>query len=405
MRARTDRQTILARRAMFLASAISGIATRAGAEPACPPERAPTPDELATARELFESAKQSSERGDFDDAIRRLEEAHELTGNPRVLVTLAQVELTAGDLARAHRHARSALACDLGPARDVASKIVEETEPKIARLAIVTEPAGAELTLDGDVVATTPLDDALIVNPGRHQLVVRWPALDVSMTQVVKVAAGERRDIQLTAPPVDPCLDEPCVCLQPCLEPPLERKRRPRFGVGLGPSAWLDAMDDGFSNPGFGGRAEFFFDFPLSEIFTVRLALATMPAKLESGTLVPIGLDATALLTPRPLIVGLSNSYGYAIAGDDGDPTQRRVARSGIFLLPELLLGVELSERFTLEARGGPFFSVHETADDQAFRLGWFSAGAFLTYSFGAACQGYGGPQPCDELEPYSARR
>jgi hypothetical protein len=291
-----------------------------------------------------------------------------------------------------------------GEAIEVARGIVTESEPKVARVAIATEPEGAEVTLAGELLGTTPLADPLIVNPGRIELVVRWPALEVSMTQVVHVVAGEQREVQLQAPPVDPCVHEPCVCLQPCLEPPLERRRRPRVGAGVGGSAWLDAIDDGEANSGFGVRAQFFFDYPLGELLTTRLALSTLPAKVERGTLVPIGLELSGYVTPRPVIVGLSYAYGYAIADDDRDPATERVAWSGVFMNPELVLGVELSERFTLTARGGPFLSVHESADGGSFRLGWFTTGVFLSYAFGAACQGYGDPVPCDELEPMSSR-
>lgn len=404
MRARTDRQTILARRAMFLASALSSVASRATAEPACPPPRTPTPDEIMTARVLFDAAKESTKAGEYEEAMVRLEESLALTSNPLVLVTLAQVARLANDHARAHRAATTALACGVeAEASEVARNIAAESEPKIARVAIQTTPEGAELTVDGKLEGTTPLDEPLVVNPGRIELVVRWPSLEVSMTQVVQVEAGEHREVRLQAPPVDPCVHEPCVCLQPCLEPPLERLRRPRFGAGLGASAWLDAIDDGEDNGGFGARAQFFFDFPLGELATTRLALAALPARVERGTLVPIGLELSGFVTPRPLVVGLSYAYGYAIADDDGDPATERVARSGVFMNPELVLGVELSERFTLTARGGPFLSVHETRNEGAFRLGWFTTGVFLSYAFGAACQGYGDPVPCDELEPVSA--
>jgi hypothetical protein len=253
--------------------------------------------------------------------------------------------------------------------------------------------------LDGESVGTTPLAEPLVVNPGRHELNVRWPATRVSMTQVVVVGAADQQTVTLTAPAADECLDEPCVCLQPCLEPPLERVRRPRFGVGLGYSAWLDVIDDDLVNTGHGARAQLFLDFPLGELVTVRGGLSTLPTHTQTGALVPIGIELALLVTPRPLVLGVSASQGYVWSSDDGDRNQRHVARSGMFIHPELALGLELSERFTLGARGGPFFSGQVRSDIPSFRAGWITAGAFLTYSFGAACQGYGDPVPCSELD------
>lgn len=394
-----DREVILARRAMFVASALSGfVGSRALAQPAIAcPDKAPSADELAMARELFNQGVERSNSGDFAAALERLEKAHTLAPHPKLSVSIAQIAEQTEDWALAFNHARLALSCDpekLGEGRERAEAILQRAETKIARLTLQSSPEGAEIEVDGQSAGTTPLTEPLILNRGRHTITARWPGTGAAVSHSVELAEGEKRALQLEAPP-DDCLREPCVCLQPCLEPPLTEPRN-RFGVGLGYTAFVDTLENG--NTGHGVNARAFYELALSESVVLRLGLGATPAFIPDGSLIPVGVDLAFLFKPGPVVVGPELSTGYLFADDD-------VARSSPFMNPKLVLGYALSEQVVVGAQIGPFWSVHELEGGDAVRPGWLSAGAFLSYAFGPACAEDGYPVRCEQPEYESASR
>ena len=372
MATRADREAILARRALFLASALTGIAN---AQPECPPKREAAPEDLAHARALFERARELAAAGEHDTALAELERAYELTTNARVLATLAQVAALGGDSARALGYARRALACTdqlTDEARAEATRIEQEARGQVAELVVRSVPAGAELEIDGARVS----GESHLVNPGRLRLFARWP--DGAETSLVfEIAAGEQRELTLTAPPIDDCSHPPCVCLQPCLSPPIEIERRSRFGVGLGYTSLLGAE-------GHGARGLFYLEVPLGDVARARLGPTAVPTTTPDGALVPVGGELAVLFSLGSFELGPTTSVGWMFA-DDASP----------FVNPELSLGFAFGERVTAGVRGGPFFAADT----------WVSGGAFLTLSFGPACSDGYDPVRCDDDGPLQAHR
>jgi hypothetical protein len=387
-----DRDAILARRALFVASALSsllGPRTLAAEPDAVCPRKVPSSDEIAAAHELYKQGVVQSKAGDYAGALERMEQAYVLAPLPKILVSIAQLARENEDWVRAFTRARLALSCpetELGEGRALAQQIVEEAEGRIGRVVIRTVPDGAELEVDDQVVGTTPLAEPLIVNPGEHTLTARWPRGAEARSQSIVISAGQELTVDLAAPP-DECWNEPCVCLQPCLAPPF-KEHRARFGAGLGYTFWLDTIDDDVDNDGHGLNARAFYELPFGDIAVLQAGLGVTPTRLPDGTLVPVGADIALLAKPDPFVVGLELSAGYLFADDP-------IARSSAFVESKLVLGYAVSEQVVIGARAGSFLSLRE----DALRPSWLSVGAFLTYTFGLACHEDGYPVHCEEPE------
>jgi hypothetical protein len=391
---RRDRETILARRALFVASALSGAmssrAIAAEPEPTCAPPTSPSAEQLATARELFLSGTKLGQMGAHEEALEHLERAYALVPNPTLLVMIAETAGASGDWARAFTRAELALGCKevRGNWRARAIEIVDQASARIARLIIETRPDGAELELGEQPIGKAPLGKPVIVNPGQHRLTARWPSGGTTSAEIV-VAGAENRIIVLDEPPSDECLLEPCVCLQPCLSLPT-KQRRPRFGAALGYTSFIDVTADEHSNTGHGLGARAYYELPFGERASFEIGLAVTPALIPGGSLIPIGGSFALLLRTEPLLVGPMLSAGYVLADD-------AAARSSIFVHPELVLGLPVSEKVLIGAHLGPFLSLRAKDDDRSFGVGWLGAGVFLSYAFGPACTEEGRPRTCEE--------
>ncbi len=400
-----DRREILRRRARFVASALSGLmisralSADVAAVPECPPEKQLSDEERDTVRALFQRSQDLYAAGEYAHAIDVLDKVYELSANPRVLVALAQVLSAAGDHARALTEARRALSCapnDL--AREKLTRIVERADQIVGSLQITSAPEGAELELDGKPIGKTPLAEPLIVNAGRHELKARWVDEKKEATHALDVESGSTVTVHLTpSGSSEECENHPCVCLQPCLQPPLDPEPLPHFGLGLGYMGWFDFEDDF----GHGAHANFFYETPLAPKISLRMGLSVTPTYSEQGSLVPIGAELVALMRRDPVVVGINLSGGWIWVDEQAPETrEQRVPRTGAFIAaPGMTLGLRASSRVTFGIQASPVIALMETDGNEQYGLAWLRAGAFFTYGFGAGCERYGVPVECEEDE------
>lgn len=137
----------------------------------------------------------------FSEALAEFQRAYEIAPHPLVLYNIAGChrELSSyGDAVRFYRRF-------LEEGQEVVSKVrldnaQRELDDILARIARVTvkldEPAGAELSLDGEPLGTMPLEMPLILPPGEHELSARLAGYREARRKV-RVASGDELEVEL----------------------------------------------------------------------------------------------------------------------------------------------------------------------------------------------------------------
>lgn len=168
------------------------------------PQSAPEPKsrEQAEADRHFTSGVTLYKESKFSEALAEFQRAYEIAPHPLVLYNIAGCHRELSSYGEAVRFYRRFL--DEG--KDVVSKLrldnaQRELDDILARIARVTitleEPAGAELSLDGEVLGTMPLEMPLILPPGEHELVARAAGYREARRKV-RVASGDELEVALT---------------------------------------------------------------------------------------------------------------------------------------------------------------------------------------------------------------
>jgi len=159
----------------------------------------------ALARELASAGTAELASGGWEVAARQLEASYLLDPRPEVLLPLARAlhELGNDDAAR-ERLERLVEACPAA-GEDPCGRAIAELEglgTRPGRVAITTEPEGAEVFVDGEARGRTPLGEPLDVEVGEHQLrVVRDGYRE--LTRTLSVEPGEPLDLVLTLEPAE----------------------------------------------------------------------------------------------------------------------------------------------------------------------------------------------------------
>jgi hypothetical protein len=404
----SDRDVIIARRALFVAATLSVLSGSARAElpkkPECKRDAPASAAEEEEAKLLARDGLELAAKGLDDEALYRLERAFEMFPHPKLALLVARQQQKLSMPNQVIVWASAALDCGLEAAeRREAEELVTRTKASSGEIELrvqTRDPGqeqyvnGAEIDPDGKTeIQRAELDQEVIdplgklyVTPGRHVLVVT-DNFYRRVTLEFEIAAGDSRvlDVELE-PAIRPqvCL-QPLVCLQPCLQPPPPPERRPRSGfiLDFGLLGLFDLDQDDYSNHGFGGVLGLGLSLPLGDdVVRAYVGVEGSPAKLRSGTLLPFGGRIEAAVPMGILTLGLGVTGGYASASADpsGDGTLRPV--NSPFVEPYFQVDVWVSQRVALGFRDGVLFTKQASASDEAFRLGFLRAGIFFRYAF-----------------------
>jgi hypothetical protein len=186
------------------------------AQPAAPATPAPAPaaagapasaalplsDSLqGAAKQAYESAKLLATNKDFDGALAEFRQAYTYSKDPRLLFNMAicQKEL--------HHYAKMRVFLDqylhdgvgvaspesLASAQDALTAI----KPLVAALQLKVSEPGAEVTVDGEVVGTSPVMERVSVDLGRHTISVKKSGFDPH-EQTLETPGGTEAVVQIT---------------------------------------------------------------------------------------------------------------------------------------------------------------------------------------------------------------
>jgi tetratricopeptide (TPR) repeat protein len=145
--------------------------------------------------------------GDFTTALVEFQRAYELDAKYQVLYNIAEAYFQLQDYAHAlqtfQRYLTDGGKRISAKRRKEVDKELEKLKGRVARLSVVTSEPGATVTIDDATVATTPLNEALLVSAGRRKVTATLPGRP-PVTRVVELAGGDIQTITLEIPAAAP---------------------------------------------------------------------------------------------------------------------------------------------------------------------------------------------------------
>jgi hypothetical protein len=155
---------------------------------------AQVPDSVR-AEALFREGRDAMRRHQFIEACDKFQQSDELDPSPGTRLNWALCEESLGHLVQSLLHAHSALD-QLSPEDDrhpIAARLVAELAQRVARLTVRLPPTvgpNARVYLDGEPLGMQGGDEARMVDPGEHVIVVEQAAHDAGRV-LVTLREGE----------------------------------------------------------------------------------------------------------------------------------------------------------------------------------------------------------------------
>lgn len=166
-----------------------------------PAAEAQTPDARAEARARFERGVALFDEGRLDAALAEFQEAYRIAPSYAVFFNLGQVHARLGNAVEAVEAFERYLAegGDRVPAprRALVERELATQRARIATLVIEVDAPGASISVDGSVVAQTPLTEPIRVTVGEHVIGVRAGGYEPQQRRI-SVAGGVTETVRFT---------------------------------------------------------------------------------------------------------------------------------------------------------------------------------------------------------------
>lgn len=178
----------------------------AAVPPASPATAAPPSAEvLKEAGERYARGLALYGDGEFLLALVEFERAYQLSNNYKVLYNIGQVRIQLGRYAKAKEALEQYLKAggsSLNAERlQAVNKDLSTLAERTASLSIVSSEVGADISLDGKVIATSPLTEPLIVDAGEHNLVLHKSGF-YDAAQSVTLAGHDQIEVKVELKPI-----------------------------------------------------------------------------------------------------------------------------------------------------------------------------------------------------------
>jgi len=183
-------------------SGASGTPPAAGAPAAAAP---PSAEVLKEAGERYARGLALYGDGEFLLALVEFERAYQLSNNYKVLYNIGQVRIQLGRYAKAKEALEQYLKAggsSLSAERmQAVNKDLSTLAERTASLNVVSSEVGADISLDGKVIATSPLTEPLIVDAGEHNLVLHKSGF-YDAAQSVTLAGHDQIELKVELKPI-----------------------------------------------------------------------------------------------------------------------------------------------------------------------------------------------------------
>lgn len=157
---------------------------------------------LSMARERFKEGVTYFDKKDYAKARVAFLQAYALKKHPAVLLNLAQSELRSGHEAAAAQHFTQYLREHKDASeteRQSAETGLSAAKALVAEVALEVEPGGAEVSIDGESVGTSPLPHPLFLPPGSHRATARKDGRTTSIDLSVVAGQATRASLRLSS--------------------------------------------------------------------------------------------------------------------------------------------------------------------------------------------------------------
>ncbi|MBW2523216.1 MAG: PEGA domain-containing protein [Deltaproteobacteria bacterium] len=156
------------------------------------------------AKELLDRGVELMEQGSFEQAETAISRSYELNPSAAALYRLAEV-FAALDRPLESLEALEQYERDVGggldaKARAAVAALLARVRGQVGRLAIVVEPEGASVFVDGDAVGRAPLDSEVRVTAGKHHVSAQLEGY-VQKLATVAAAGGQRTTVKIVLQP------------------------------------------------------------------------------------------------------------------------------------------------------------------------------------------------------------
>jgi hypothetical protein len=210
----------------------------------------PTPEQIATARELYKQGADALDALDAKTAVEKLVAAWALVQTPVIGFDLARAQMAVGHLVEAREAALAVSRLPAVPtetarstqARTQSQEMADAIAPRIAHLTVkvtgLAPDQDAVIKLDGAIVPREALTVAHQVNPGAHTATIILPD-GQKREETITLAEGAKSELVLETPtPLPPTEKPPPLVIAPTTTtaPPPEKQRpiSPIVWIGVG---------------------------------------------------------------------------------------------------------------------------------------------------------------------------
>jgi hypothetical protein len=238
---------------------LSSVAQAQGAPPA------PADPVTLIARQRYNEGVTAYDAAHFEEARAAFLQAYALKHHPAVLLNLGQSELRSGHQDDAGNHLQQFVrefAAASPEQRAAAEKGIAEAKKHAGFVVITADATGAEVSIDGTTVGTTPLLDPVFVKPGKHTVFATFQGRNAATAIDVKAGMAGNATLVLGAgtpppvpvapvapppepPPVAPPPPEPPPAAAPPLLPPPTFVPAPNPPPAVPPPGPLPLHDNG----------------------------------------------------------------------------------------------------------------------------------------------------------------
>ncbi len=179
------------------AALAQSAATRANAPPLSQSLQGP-------AKEAYESAKLLVANRDSAGALSKFKQAYDISKDPRLLYDMAVCEKNLNHYARMQSLLEEYLR-DSGPRlsadeHELVDNALAAIKNLVAKVRLTASEDGAVVVVDGEVVGTTPLVWPVVVDLGKHTLLVKKSGFEPA-SQAIDVSGGSESTLAVTLRP------------------------------------------------------------------------------------------------------------------------------------------------------------------------------------------------------------
>ena len=158
----------------------------------------------------FNEGNEAFTRGDTHEAYKQYQTAWQLHRTFDIACNLGRAEAelgklpqAAGHLAYCLEHFSSSPQHDLRDARQRYAELFDTIRTQVSSLSFDVDPNGAEISVNGEIVGTTPLDRNVFVLPGTQVVELRLAGYQ-HLKREIPAGAGESRKLRLRLERLEP---------------------------------------------------------------------------------------------------------------------------------------------------------------------------------------------------------